>query len=304
VLLAVSLVACFDARRIVFVSDGADAGGVEAMSSLLTPGPASGVTGSEAAAAAPGAVDTAGAAARASAAAGVLTPASLDAGGLAPAPPATRCSFPSTFEPDAVLFSGAVTADTCRLNLDAPYETFWYPFQDTAAASSVEQGAAAPGCEPNNCSLRVRGPAPGSEGYRVSGAGVGFPLALTDTPLDITRFAGIQFWARGTAVGTRGPDNTNAPQTLFVKVGTSTARLGDDFGAYCAIEPSTWTLCRSDFASLRRDGYVAEPDLASDVLDLGNATRVEFEFRLYRDALGNAPAPVSFDAELASISFF
>jgi len=65
-----------------------------------------------------------------------------------------------------------------------------------------------------------------------------------------------------------------------------------------------FTLCHAEFANLRRDGYVSDPAPASDELDLENTTRIEFEFRLRRDAEGDAPVPVQFAVELASISFF
>jgi hypothetical protein len=148
------------------------------------------------------------------------------------------------------------------------------------------------------------GPTQDSAAYSTYGAGLGFPLAVGDAPIDVRRFSGIQFWARDTTAGTRGPGGVPSPQTMFLKIPTATARLGDDFGMYCTIDPSAWTLCRSEFSALRRDGYVADPDPASDVFDPDNATRIEFEFRLFRDAAGNVPTMVSFDVELAAISFF
>jgi hypothetical protein len=308
-ILGVSVGACYESRRIIFVGEdpaadaGVVAGNVETIPGRLTPSPAADDLGVAASADGTGDGTRESALGGAAANADAGAPRSAVVSGIAPGALAP-CGLPSTTEAGAVLFSGALAGSACRINLDAPYETFWYPYQDSEGASTVQQGATAPGCEPSTCALHAAGPTPGNVGYSQYGAGVGFPLAAADAPLDISRFAGIQFWARGTASGTRGPSGSAAPRTLFVKVVTVKTRLGDDFGAYCTIDSSAWTPCRSEFAALRRDGYVADPDPASDVLDLASATRVEFEFRLHRDPAGNIPAPVSFDVELAAISFF
>lgn len=217
--------------------------------------------------------------------------------------PASQCAFPETEQLDATLFSGSFDGTTCRPNLDAPYQTFWYRYQDSSTAL-LSQGVSAPGCSATSCSLHVQGPAAGSEGFSSYGAGVGFPLVSSDTPIDASRFVGIQYWARGTILGTRGPAATDVPQTVFMRVVTSTNRSGDEFGAYCHVDPLSWTLCRQRFSELGRDGYVAAPDPATDVLSLQALVRIEFEFRLFRSPDGSVPVPVSVDAEISSISFF
>jgi hypothetical protein len=303
-----SLLACFDSRRIIFTDAFAneaavDAGAATAANPMAALGP-SGVP-------APGS----------SVATAEGPPVALDVplddvnmtipGAPPPAPPVDAgaepalpvladCALPSP-APGAVLFSGVPTAGTCPATLDAPYGTTWFSYQDSGAALTL--AAVAPGCVADACVLRVDGPPPGAVGYSAFGAGVALPLS-TGAPLDARRFGGFQFWVRGTLSGTRGPGAVDAPQTLFAKLVTSTNRQGDDFGVYCAIDPSAWTLCRGEFNRLVRDGFAAVPDPASDALDLQNTLRLEIEFRLYRDPVGGVPVPVSVAAELASISFF
>jgi len=216
---------------------------------------------------------------------------------------AAACLFPETEQPDAPLFSGSFDGTTCRTSLDAPYDGSWYSYQDSSTAL-LAQEVSAPGCSETSCSLHVQGPPAGSEGFSTYGAGVGVPLVSSNAPIDASRFVGIQYWARGTILGTRGPSATDVPQTVFMKLLTSTNRSGDEFGAYCRVDPLNWTLCRQTFSELGRDGYVSTPDAATDVLSVQELVRIEFEFRLFHSADGSVPVPVSVDVEIGSISFF
>jgi hypothetical protein len=214
------------------------------------------------------------------------------------------CVFPEDAPPAATLFSGQLEDDACRINLDAPYGTFWYSYQDSDGDPAVSQGARAPACADDTCSLRVQGPVPGSDDFSVYGAGVGFQLALDGGELDASRFSGLQYWVRGNIQGTRDTDGSSSPQTLRLKIVTATDRLGDDFGMYCRIDPQSWTLCRQDFSELARDGFASTLDPRVDVFDPRELVRIEFEFPLFRDAAGSIPTPLGFDIELAAISFF
>jgi hypothetical protein len=214
------------------------------------------------------------------------------------------CTLPTSPPEDIALFSGAREGEACRINLDEPYGTFWYSYQDTDAEPRVFQGVQAPGCSEDRCALRVQGPIDGAPPFTLYGAGVGFPLAAGDAEFDASAFSGIQYWARGTIQGTRGPGNTPGSQTLLLKVASSTNRSGDDFARYCRIDVANWTLCRQEFSELERDGYVADPNPATDTLELSQLVRIEFEFPLHRDASDAIPVPVQFNVELASISFF
>jgi hypothetical protein len=214
------------------------------------------------------------------------------------------CTLPTSPPEDIALFSGARENDACRINLDEPYGTFWYSYQDTGGEPRVFQGVQGPGCFQDRCSLRVQGPIDGAPPFTLYGAGVGFPLAVGDAEFDASAFSGIQYWARGTIQGTRDADNTPGSQTLLLKVVSSTNRSGDDFARYCRIDVANWTLCRQEFSELERDGYVADPNKATDTLELSQLVRIEFEFPLHRDADGVIPVPVQFNVELASISFF
>jgi len=298
-LAASALLGCFDSQRFAFVDvapnqpapdAGAAVAAVEPAGGALQPAPplAPGAPGSEGA----------GAATSLEPSAAVPVGASLDAGIVVAA---ELCSLPATAEPGAVLYGGVPLGGVCPASLDAPYGTFWFGYQDNGDPLAVTP--LAPGCDPASCALRVDGPAPGNPGYSAYGAGLALPLAPGDVPVDLSRFAGIQFWARGNLSGTRGVGATDAPQTLFFKLVTSTQRNGDDFGVYCTIDPTAWTACRAEFVGFTREGFAA-PDPATDVFDPQNALRFELEFRLFRDALGAVPVPVSVAIELAQLSFF
>jgi hypothetical protein len=234
----------------------------------------------------------------------VPTPPARPPAGVVVADASLACTLPASPPDDMTLFSGAREGDACRINLDEPYGTFWYSYQDTDAEPRVFQGVQAPGCSDDRCALRVQGPIAGAPPFTLYGGGVGFPLAVGDAQFDASAFSGIQYWARGTIRGTRDAGNTPGPQTLLLKVASSTNRSGDEFARYCRIDVANWTLCRQEFSELQRDGYVADPDPATDTLELNQLVRIEFEFPLHRDAAGAIPVPIQFDVQLASISFF
>jgi hypothetical protein len=308
-LVALALVACFDAKSIVFTDELGnaavlDAGVAAAQPAAPLPPSAPVATGSdmESAEALPVALDVPQGEVNMAAPGAVPVPVpAVDAGPAPVLPVVADCALPSLAS-GAALFSGVPNAGVCPTTLDAPYAMTWYSYQDSGDALTL--ASVAPGCVADACALRVDGPPPGAAGYASFGAGVALPLSTGGVPFDGSAFDGFQFWVRGTLAGTRGPGAVDAPQTLFTKLVTSTNRQGDDFGVYCRIDPSQWTLCRGDFGSLVRDGFAATPDPASDVLDLQNILRVEIEFRLYRDPLGVVPVPVSVAAEFASVSFF
>ena len=101
-----------------------------------------------------------------------------------------------------------------------------------------------------------------------------------------------------------GPGGQSAPQTFFFKLVTSTDRQGDDFGTFCQIDPSAWTPCRVSFDALAREGFATSVDPATDTFDRGSVLRVELEFRLFRDAAGAVPVPVSVAMDVARVVFF
>jgi hypothetical protein len=293
---AASVLGCFDSRRFAFVAveENRPAPDAGSSSSLVLPGPAAPLP------LPPGAAGSESGIGEAALDQPVAAPdASPDAGSVAPA--AVTCDRPATAEAGAVLFSGTPVGAACPTSLDAPYGTTWFAYQDNADLLTLE--SVAPSCDPALCSLHVEGPAAGNPGYSAYGAGVALPLALDNTPVDLSRFAGVQLWARGTIAGTRGLGAADAPQTLFLKVVTTTARNGDDFGVHCEIDPAEWSVCRAEFAAFGREGF-STPDVAVDVFDLQSALRVELELRLFRDAVGAVPVPVSAAFDVAQISFF
>jgi hypothetical protein len=317
---ALCCLGCFESRRFIFV-DPPDASALAA-GSAGTPG--SPVPGS-----APGAAEPAAPAPSASEGMGAQTPlaplpgapdpgavgapgVALDAGsglgaggvgGSGGVANAVVCPAQTpTLLPGAALFSGVPIGGACPALLDAPYQTSWFTYQDSGDLLSVS--AVAPGCTPDSCALHVQGPAAGAAGYGNYGAGVALPLSAANTALDVSSFAGIELVARGTINGTRGPGAVDAPQTLFLKLVTTTDRQGDDFGVYCQVDPSTWTVCRAGLDALAREGFATNVDPATDVFDRQNVLRVELEFRLFRDALGAVPVPVSVALDVGWVRFF
>jgi hypothetical protein len=317
---------CFDSRRFIFTDppDAAAAQMVGAAGSVSTPAPGDTATVVDPGASPPaneggigaGAPLAPGAGAPnlgAAGAAGNLPGAALDAGsgldnpGLGGAggglPNAAECSGPApVLLPGAAVFSGALGAGACPVLLDAPYQSAWFTYQDSGDLLSVT--SVAPGCSADTCALHVQGPATAGTGYGNYGAGVALPLSTANVPLDVSPFSGIELFARGTINGTRGPGAQSAPQTLFLKLVTSTDRQGDDFGTFCQIDPSAWTPCRVTFDALAREGFATGIDPATDTFDRANVLRVELEFRLFRDAAGAVPVPVSLAVDVARVVFF
>ena len=225
------------------------------------------------------------------------------AGGNGAVANAAECPAPApVLLPGAALFSGTLGGGACPVLLDAPYQTAWFTYQDSADLLSVT--SVAPGCTADSCALHVQGPAAAGTGYGNYGAGVALPLSTTNAPLDVSAFTGIELFARGTINGTRGPGAQSAPQTFFLKLVTSTDRQGDDFGIFCQIDPSAWTPCRVSFDALTREGFATSVDPATDTFDRTNVLRVELEFRLFRDAVGVVPVPVSVGMDVARVVFF
>jgi len=232
----------------------------------------------------------------------------------ADAGPATPdlCGFPATDAAvSGVLYSGFPmgTAMGCASNIPMPRNGSWFSYHDSSNdAGSLVLSAMAErgGCGGMSaCAYHAKGPTNGAAfpGY---GAGVGFdlndnaaspPVAM---PYDArgSGYTGIQFWAKGTITGTRGPGYSSSPQTIHIKLVTTTDRQGDDYGFYCqTIDPTTWTSCKVAFSALTRDGYGMPPP-AMDMFDPQNLQKVQFEFSTY------STGAVSMDVWIDEVSFY
>ncbi len=234
-------------------------------------------------------------------------------GGAPDTGPATpdSCGFPPPTTPSGVLFSGFPmgTGMGCASNIPAPRNGQWFQYHDTSDDAGLSMSAKPEmgGCGGMSlCAFHVKGPASGA-GFTGYGAGVGFDLndnaAGTATNYDAMAagYKGIQFWAKGTITGTRGPGYSSSAQTIHLKLVTATDRKGDDYGTYCQmIDPTMWTLCSLDFSKATRDGFSTTPDPTMDTLDYDKLLKVQFEFSRYSDPA----ALVVVDAWIDEVSFY
>jgi hypothetical protein len=215
--------------------------------------------------------------------------------------------------PSGILYSGFVmgTAMACASNIPSPRNGSWFNYHDSSDDAGSLIMSAMPemgGCGGMSvCAFHAHGPTNGA-GFPGYGAGVGFdlndnaaspPVAMPYNALAVG-YRGIQFWAKGTITGTRGPGYASSPQTIHLKLPTATNRMGDDYGFYCQmIDPVKWTLCMVDFAKLSRDGFedMFLP-VATDMFDSDSIEKVQFEFSTF------STDAVAMDVWIDEVSFY
>lgn len=218
------------------------------------------------------------------------------------------CGFPTTMAPNPILYAGAPTGTgaSCSTSIVMPRNASWFHYDDMTGDGGISVLAKAEigGCGGTSvCAYHAR--TSGSGGFTNYGAGVGFDLfddaMSAATNYDASAYTGIQYWAKGTIAGTRGPGFVSAPQTIHLKLVTATDRRGDDYGAYCPmIDPQTWTKCTLDFSAAKRDGFSPVPAVGGDTLDLNQLRKVQFEF----SRLNDPTATVSFDVWIDEVAFY
>jgi hypothetical protein len=219
------------------------------------------------------------------------------------------CGFPSTDAASPVLYSGAPVGPNCVTGIPTPRNGTWFPYHDASGDGGlvVVDVATPGGCGGvSTCALHAYGPVPDAGGF-LSYAGVGFDLfdvsgAPTSYGVFANHYTGIQFWAKGTLTGTRGTGYSSSPQTIHLKLITATYRSGDDYGVYCPMtDPTTWTLCRLDFAAAKRDGFNTTLPVAMDTFDGNQLQKIQFEASTYN---GPPPAAATFDVWIDEVSFY
>jgi hypothetical protein len=226
------------------------------------------------------------------------------------------CGFPDSGALNPTLYSGVPSgaAQVCVTSILPPRSTSWFSYHDATDDGGLlmTAGAAMGGCGgTSTCAFHANGPSnnDAGEGFAIYGAGVGFDLDDVNSvaqSYDASMYTGIQFWAKGVTLGTRGPNYVLSPQTIHLKLVTATNRSGDDYGFYCTmLDPTNWTLCRSDFANVKRDGFSSTPPVATDMFDDDVLQKVQFELSLYTAAAGTTPVPtVMFDIWIDEVSFY
>jgi len=217
------------------------------------------------------------------------------------------CSLPATTAMNPVFYDGANGAATCGASTKAPHVGYWFSYNDKSADGGAPMTAAGEkgGCGgTTDCGYHTKG-----SGFTNYGAGVGFDLSdnaqMVAQPFDATGFMGIQFFAKGTITGTRGPKYASMAQSIHIKFATSKDRGGDDFGGYCTIG-ADWTKCNIAFSAATRDGFKdAMVAVASDMLDLNQLLKVQLEFSKFSEAAdAGTLTPVAFDVWIDNVSFY
>jgi hypothetical protein len=220
------------------------------------------------------------------------------------------CPLPPTMAPDAVIYDGSRAGASCGQTTKPPRGAAWFSYDDGTAVDGgmprLLRGDFG-GCGgQTDCAMHITG-----AGFTNYGAGMGFDMldmGGAAVPVDATAYAGIQFWARGTINGTRGPSYVSSPQTIHVKILTQLPdRRGDDFGFYCQMimDGTTWTQCNSAFAAMSRDGFRNDTvPVAGDMLDLSQLLKIQFEFSKFTDPPDATPTSVGFDFWIDNVAFY
>jgi hypothetical protein len=216
------------------------------------------------------------------------------------------CNLPTSV-PSLVLYSGGIPAPACPRTI-AIAGNYWFAYYDSLANPSgtvtFTYAGELGGCDgQNDCAFHAVGS--NILGY---GGGVGFTLN-NNAAFDASSFVGLRVWFKGVAHGTHGVALQAMDNVVHVKLVTTQPdggdpRSGDDYGAFCAMAPTSWGLCQILFSGATREGVKAAPDPATDTFDPQNLKAIQFEFSsLALVDSGSAP-PVSFDVWIDDVAFY
>ncbi len=216
------------------------------------------------------------------------------------------CGLPTTSAPNALLYNGATTAPMCGTAIAMPRVGYWFNYGDSTAGAMETGKGDFGGCGgPTDCAYHISG-----SGYTDYGAGIGFDLNDSSAsppvaqPYDATAYMGLQFYAKGTITGTRGPKYASLAQQIHMKFVTATDRSGDDYGGYCTVG-ADWTMCSLTFAAATRDGFSSTPPVATDMFDANMLEKIQLEFSKFsQPADAGTLTPVDFDVWVDDVSFF
>jgi hypothetical protein len=183
----------------------------------------------------------------------------------------------------------------------------WFAYSDPAGAKAVGSGTMN-GCNgAGSCAFTVTG-----SGY-AEYAGIGLTLGNpSNSPTSLSQYeeGGIYAWIIGTDTNVRAGgmgSDYNTAENNVVHIKFSTGADGgdefdnDDFGFYCPIQPTCWTLCASTFANLTQDqGYGIDD---ASAFDFANVLKLEFEASAYTNPDGGS-ANMSLDFTVGNVGFF
>lgn len=210
---------------------------------------------------------------------------------------------------DTVLYNGALVLDTCPKGIAAPRTGSWFGYSDGTSMTRTQMVELNGRGGATDCAYHAKG-----SGFTGYGAGVGVDLNYvmpTACTYDGSGYTGLRAQLKGTTSGTRGAGYALTPNSVRIKLVTSdekvcpiTARSGgDDFGGWCTIDPTNWTLCDVPFASATREGFKAA--YTATKLDPTKLVKIQFEFAhvSMSDTLPNPP-PLDYDVWIDDLEFY
>lgn len=204
-------------------------------------------------------------------------------------PPA--CSFPTAPPDGGIIYNGGTSSGFCpsTYTFDGISQS-WFGYSDPAAPK-VTSGGVQNGCNgAGSCAYSVSG-----SGY-AQYAGIGVTLG-NNAPENVSQYDGIYAWVMGSTTDTRaggvGTDyNTAVANVVHIKFVTGAdggdELDNDDFGFYCPIQPTCWTLCQSSFAALTQDSGYGIDDASA--FDTQNVIKIQFEASAYTPPDSGTPS--------------
>lgn len=229
---------------------------------------------------------------------------SAGSGGMVCVDPSDSCAAaPVGAAADTVLYDGVVN-DMCATGIAAPRTGYWFGYGDSTAGATRTQAPKPNGRDgADDCAMHTTG-----SGFANYGAGVGFDLNYaneTTCPYDASSYTGIRAYLKGTTSGTRAASYAPTPNSVRMKIVTSDDKVcpetdrsgGDDFGGWCTINETDWTVCEVPFDTATREGF--NMTYMATALDPTKLIKVQFEF-----AKEEMSGPVEFDVWIDDIEFY
>jgi hypothetical protein len=206
---------------------------------------------------------------------------------------------------EALVYEGASNAGVCASSIADPRIGTWFKYNDGTTAATQTGATELNGhAGADDCAFHSTG-----MGFNNWGAGFGFSVnnlgGTLDCPENDSAYTGLHVYVKGTADATRTqPNYASSPNTIHIKLITTTCRDNDDFGAFCVLDadPTAWTLCDVPFASVIREGFRDSTyPVAGDTFDPANLIKVQMQL----DKFGTATDPaVNYDVWIDDISFY
>jgi len=164
------------------------------------------------------------------------------------------------------VYSGAPVEGACSGATDPPYLGFWYSFNDGTSVQTPDPALPLLGelgghAGAADCAIRTQG-----VNFTDWGAGIGFDLDVAETgrcAFNAGVFRGIRMVLKGSTVGSVGdnlvrvklPTVRTTDQAGGTCLPTATLGCSDDYGLFCTVSPTSWTLCDVSFSLIAQEGW-------------------------------------------------